>query len=80
MILLRNFDFFPFQNFHTFSIFYAHFDQIQNFFKVLKTDFEIQYFQYRVGTLLTIRMIFVLTVFVTNDSLLCISYLTRRYT
>jgi len=33
---------------------YAHFGQVQYFFKVLKTDFTIQYFQYfqyRVGTL-----------------------------
>jgi len=34
-----------------FSIPYAHFDQIQYFFKVLKTDFTIQYFEYCVGTL-----------------------------
>jgi len=34
-----------------FSILHVHFGQIQYFFKVLKTDFKIQYFQYRVGTL-----------------------------
>jgi len=34
-------------NFGTFSIFYVHFGQIQHFFKVLKSDFTIQYFQYR---------------------------------
>ena len=32
------------------------FGQIQYFYKVLKTDFEIQYFQYRVGTLPTLLM------------------------
>jgi len=31
-------------NFNTFSIPKGHFGQIQYFFKVLKTDFEIQYF------------------------------------
>jgi len=29
----------------------VHFGQFQCFFKVLKTNFEHQYFQYRVGTL-----------------------------
>jgi len=32
---------------------YVHFGQIQYFFKILKVDFTIQYFQYRVGTLTT---------------------------
>jgi len=32
-----------FWNFHTFSILYVHFSQIQYIFKVLKTDFTIQY-------------------------------------
>ena len=32
------------------------FGQIQYFYKVFKTDFEIQYFQYRVGTLPTLLM------------------------
>jgi len=31
-------------NFHTFSMPNRHFGQIQYFFKVLKTDFEMQYF------------------------------------
>ena len=31
-------------NFHTFSILNVHFGPIQHFFKVLKTDFDIQYF------------------------------------
>jgi len=35
-------------NFHTFWILYVHFGQIQYFFKVLKSDFTIQY---HVGTL-----------------------------
>jgi len=30
---------------------HEHFGKIQYFFKVLKTDFTIQYFQYHVGTL-----------------------------
>jgi len=30
---------------------YAHFGQVQYFFKVLTIDFTIQYFQYHVGTL-----------------------------
>ena len=34
-----------------FSILHVHFGQIQYFFKVLKTDFTIQYFQCHVGTL-----------------------------
>jgi len=29
----------------------GHFNQIQYFVKILKNDFEIQYFQYRMGTL-----------------------------
>jgi len=37
-----------FRYFHTFSIFYVHFGQFQYFFKVLKTNFTIQYC---VGTL-----------------------------
>ena len=32
------------RNIHTFSLFYAHFGQIQYFFKVLKTNFTNQYF------------------------------------
>jgi len=36
------------------------FGQIQHFFKVLKTDFEIQYFQYRVETLLSVRFVILL--------------------
>jgi len=32
--------------FHTFSILYAYFVQIQYFFKVLKTDFTIQFFSF----------------------------------
>jgi len=38
-------------NFHTFSIPNVHFGQIQYFYKVLKSNFTIQYFQYSVGTL-----------------------------
>jgi len=37
------------------SILHVHFGQNQKFFKVLKTDFTIQYFQYRVGTLFAIH-------------------------
>jgi len=36
---------------YLFNNIYEHFSQIQYLFKVLKTDFTIQYFQYRVGTL-----------------------------
>jgi len=36
---------------------YVHFGQIQYFFKVLKTDFTIQYFQYRVVTLININLL-----------------------
>ena len=32
-------------NFHTFSILYVHFGQIQTFFKDLKTNSTIQYFK-----------------------------------
>ena len=38
------FAFFSIYDFHTFSIPNVHFGQIQYFFKVLKTNFEIQYF------------------------------------
>ena len=37
-------DLFCFQNFHTFSMLFVHFGQIHYFFKVLKTEFTIQYF------------------------------------
>jgi len=39
------------QNSHTFSILIVQFGQIQYLCKLLKTDFKIQYFQCRVGTL-----------------------------
>ena len=51
---------FSIRNFHTFSIPKGHFGQIQHFFKVLKTDFKIQYFQYRVETLLSVRFLILL--------------------
>jgi len=44
-------DFFFIKNFHTFAILNVDFGQIQYFFKVLKSDFETQHFQYHVGTL-----------------------------
>jgi len=34
------------------AVLYVHFGQIQCFSKILKTDFTIQYFQHRMGTLI----------------------------
>ena len=50
-ILLRYLRFLFYLEFSILFQYLIHFGQIQYFFKVLKTNFEIQYFQYNMGTL-----------------------------
>ena len=53
--------------FHTLSIANVHFGKIQYFFKVLKTNFEIQYFFNTFNTVWEPCIMFTLVLFVAND-------------